>query len=996
MLKKLFLSGSFLLCGFLLQAQDYFPKNDGVITENNNYTVFKNATLHLNPSETVENGMLVVQQGKITAVGKSVSMPDHAVVIDLQGKHIYPSFIETYSDFGIEKPKRKSNGRSPQYQPTREGYYWNDHIRPETNALDDFKYDNKTAEAMLKAGFGTVQTHKADGIARGTGMIIALNEQGTAADRLLNVKSAQFFSFEKSNLSDQSYPTSIMGATALIRQVFVDANWYKEGNEPTRDLSLEALNNNMNMPQIFKGDGVYDDLRIASLSKETDVPFIIVGGGDEYLRMNEVKETGASYILPLNFPDAYDVEDPFQASYVSLSQMLEWNQSPANPAKLQEAGLTFALTANGLKSPDKFMEMLQKAMKYGLTEEQALASLTTIPAQLLRQEGKIGSLKNGAWANFLVTSGPIFDKETVLYENWVQGNKNIIKDADVKDIDGMYTLNISGTSYSMEISKSTEKPSVTIKQGDTKLGSKITYDDGWLNVTFNTSKTKEKQYIRIIAQTDKKPLIGKAILEDGTESQFTATRTSSTTENKNDENDDEDEDEDDKDTEIPTVMPLTYPDVAYGFDSQPKAETILFQNATVWTGEDDEALEDTDVLIKNGKISAIGQNLSASGARVIDATDKYLTAGIIDEHSHIAAFDINESGQNSSAEVRMKDAVDPDDIDIYRDLAGGVTTIQLLHGSANPIGGQSAVMKLKWGSSIDDMVMDDVKFIKFALGENVKQSNWGSFNRFPQTRMGVQQMYTDYFQRAKEYEARKKSGKPYRKDYEMETLVDILNGERFVTSHSYVQSEINMLMKVAEDFGFRINTFTHILEGYKVADKMKEHGVAGSTFSDWWAYKYEVNDAIPYNAAIMWSEGVLTGINSDDAEMSRRLNQEAAKTMKYGGVPEMEAWKFVTLNPAKMLHIDDRVGSIKKGKDADVVLWSTNPMSVSAVAEKTLIEGVVYFDIERDRQLQKEVKQKKNELITMMLAAKNKGLKTQPAKKEEKQRMQCETLETIK
>ncbi|WP_031425569.1 amidohydrolase family protein [Flavimarina sp. Hel_I_48] len=993
MLKKLFLSGSFLFCGFMLQAQDYFPKNDGVSTDNNNYTVFRNATLHLNPSETVENGMLIVQKGKITAAGKSVSIPEHAVVIDATGKHIYPSFIETYSGFGIEKPKSESNGRSPQYEATREGYYWNDHIRSETNAIDDFKYDNKAAEAMLKAGFGTVQTHKEDGIARGTGLLVALNEQGTAADRLLNVGSAQFFSFEKSNLSDQSYPGSIMGATALIRQVFEDANWYKEGNVPTRDLSLEALNANMGIPQIFKGDGLYDDLRIASLAKEIEVPFIIVGGGDEYLRIDELKETGAQYILPINFPEAYDVEDPYQASYVSLSQMLEWNQAPTNPAKLQEAGLTFALTTNGLKSPDKFMEMLQKAMKYGLTEQQALASLTTVPAKLLGQDDKIGSLKKGVWANFLVTSGPIFDKETVLYENWVQGNKNIIKDASTKDIDGSYALTIGDQKYTLELSKSTEKPSVTVKQGDTKLGSKITYSDGWLNVTFTTPDTAEKKYIRLIAQTDQEPLSGKAILADGTETRFTATPTGTTVASSSDTEEDKEEEKEEMDT--PKVMPLTYPDVAYGFETQPKAETLLFQNATVWTGEDEEALENTDVLIKNGKISAIGKGLSAGNARVIDATGKYLTAGIVDEHSHIAAFDINESGQNSSAEVRMKDAVNPDDIDIYRDLAGGVTTIQLLHGSANPIGGQSAVMKLKWGASIDEMVLDDIKFIKFALGENVKQSNWGSFSRFPQTRMGVQQLYMDYFQRAREYEAKKKSGKPYRKDYEMETLVDILNGERFISSHSYIQSEINMLMKVAEDFGFRINTFTHILEGYKVADKMKEHGVAGSTFSDWWAYKYEVNDAIPYNAAIMWSQGVLTGINSDDAEMSRRLNQEAAKTMKYGGVPEMEAWKFVTLNPAKMLHIDDRVGSIKKGKDADVVLWSTNPMSVSAVAEKTLIEGVVYFDIERDKKLKEEVMQKKNELTSMMIAAKNKGLKTQPAKKEEKQRMDCETLETI-
>ncbi|MEE3147971.1 MAG: amidohydrolase, partial [Bacteroidota bacterium] len=583
--------------------------------------------------------------------------------------------------------------------------------------------------------------------------------------------------------------------------------------------------------------------------------------------------------------------------------------------------------------------------------------------------------------------GPIFDEETILYENWVQGAQNIVKDASVIDIDGSYTLTTAGKSYDVTISKSTEKPSVTVKDGKTKLGSKIAYTDGWLNITF-TGDADKKEYTRIIAQaSNSTPWNGKAILPDGSESTFSISKKASTEE--------EEEKEEDKEEITPEVMPLTYPNVAYGYNEQPQAETILFKNATVWTNEEDGILEETDVLVKNGKIDKIGKDLSAGGAKVIDATGKHLTSGIVDEHSHIAAFSINESGQNSSAEVRMRDAVNPDDLDIYRDLAGGVTTIQLLHGSANPIGGQSAVMKLKWGSSIDEMVLENTKFIKFALGENVKQSNWGSYSRFPQTRMGVQQMFTDYFQRAKEYEAKKNSGEPYRTDYEMETLMDVLNEERHITSHSYVQSEINMLMKVADSFDFNVNTFTHILEGYKVADKMAEHGVAGSTFSDWWAYKYEVNDAIPYNAAIMWSQGVLTGINSDDAEMSRRLNQEAAKTMKYGGVPEEEAWKFVTLNPAKMLHIDDRTGSIKVGKDADLVLWSTYPMSVSAVAEKTLVEGAVYFDIDKDKELKEKVEAKKNKLTTMMLSAKNKGLKTQPAKKEEKQRLDCDTLETL-
>lgn len=259
--------------------------------------------------------------------------------------------------------------------------------------------------------------------------------------------------------------------------------------------------------------------------------------------------------------------------------------------------------------------------------------------------------------------------------------------------------------------------------------------------------------------------------------------------------------------------------------------------------------------------------------------------------------------------------------------------------------------------------------------------------------MGVEQVYMDYFSRAKDYDQLQKSGQPFRKDTEMEVLAEILNKERFISCHSYVQSEINMLMKVAEKFNFNINTFTHILEGYKVADKMKDHGVGGSTFSDWWAYKYEVNDAIPYNAAIMHKAGVTVAINSDDAEMSRRLNQEASKTIKYGGVSEEDALKFVTLNPAKLLHLDDRVGSIKEGKDADVVLWSDHPLSIYAKAEKTIIEGVTYFDIERDKALQNALKKERSELINLMLEEKNKGLKTQPIKKTEKELLHCDSLD---
>ena len=370
---------------------------------------------------------------------------------------------------------------------------------------------------------------------------------------------------------------------------------------------------------------------------------------------------------------------------------------------------------------------------------------------------------------------------------------------------------------------------------------------------------------------------------------------------------------------------------------------------------------------------------------------------------------MNESGQSVTAEVSISDVVNSDDINIYRQLAGGVTTSQLLHGSANPIGGQSAIIKLRWGKSPEEMKVDGANgFIKFALGENVKQSNWGDRNtiRFPQTRMGVEQVYYDAFYRAKEYQAewtlynaknkreQKQSTAP-RYDLELEVLSEILDSLRFVTCHSYIQSEINMLMHVADSMGFTINTFTHILEGYKVADKLREHGAAASTFSDWWAYKFEVNDAIPFNGAILHNNGVLTGFNSDDAEMGRRLNQEAAKAVKYGGVSEEEAWKFVTLNPAKMLHLDDRLGSIKEGKDADIVIWSDNPLSVYAKVEQTYIDGIKYFDLEHDADLRKRNQAEKERLIQKMLNEKKAGKPVRKIKEEKQLLYECETIQGL-
>ncbi len=987
-----------ILSHFSLLAQENVPKNDGVKTSHSNYNAFTNTKIYVSPTEIIENGTLLIKDGKVISVGTSISIPENCIVQDLSGKSIYPSFIDIYSTFGIDQPERKDdNSRSPQYDAGREGYYWNDHIRPDQNAIDKFSFDAKKAKKLREVGFGVVNAHIEDGIIRGTGTLIALSDNDTDANRILAEKLVQYSGTSKSKTSRQAYPTSLMGTMALLRQVNLDADWYAKGNIKEKDRALEAFLANKNQVQIIEAGSKINALRLDKLGDEFNTQYVIVGGGDEYEFMNDIKATNAKFIIPVNFPDAYDMEDPFLAKSVELADLREWNQKPSNPKLLADNNITFAFSTYELKEEKEFIPNLLKAIEAGLSKEQALAALTTIPAQIIGKSSVLGSLKTGAYANFLITSGDIFEKDTKIHQNWVIGNKNEISPMNITDIRGDYTFNLGNTNYELDISGEVEKLKSKVKSDSTELGSKISFKDDWLNLTFSTVDTTKQEFIRVVSNvSNMNTLNGKAYFPNGNEMTFFAKKKAKEGDSKEENKKENDSIDDSKTAEAKKFFPVTYPNMAYGFETLPKQETILFKNVTVWTNEKDGILENTDVLIKNGKISKIGQNLNASDAKIVDGKGKHLTAGIIDEHAHIATSSVNEAGHNSTAEVTIEDVINPEDIGIYRNLAGGVTSIQILHGSANPIGGRSAIIKLKWGESANNLLYKNApKFIKFALGENVKQSNWGENNtvRFPQTRMGVEQVYTDYFQRAKEYDVLKKSGKPYRKDIELETLAEIINKERFITCHSYVQSEINMLMKVAEKFNFNINTFTHILEGYKVADKMKEHGVGGSTFSDWWAYKYEVNDAIPFNAAIMHNAGITVAINSDDGEMSRRLNQEAAKSVKYGDISEEDAWKFVTLNPAKLLHIDDRVGSIKVGKDADVVLWSDNPLSIYAKAEKTIIEGITYFDMDRDKQLRNAIKKEKSELTTLMLQAKNKGLKTKPIEKKKKEEFHCDTID---
>ena len=978
---------------FLFAQQTSFPVNGSFDTRPGMFA-FTNATIVANANQTLTNATLLIKGQTIQAIGTGLAVPKGYVVIDLKGKFIYPSLVDAFSSYGLNEAPVQQRGFGGQRQSiflsTKKGAYgWNESIRPETYVKSIFSTDSKKADELRKVGFGSVNVINRDGIARGVSAVVTLNE-GADNSVFLKDQTAANYSFNKGS-SSNDYPTSLMGSIALLRQTYYDAQWYGKQKDEY-NISLDEFAKQQAMPQIFEVDGWQNILRADKIGKEFGKKYIIKSTGDEYQRINEVKATGASLIIPLTFPKAYDVEDPAEARNITLSQMKGWELAPTNPAALEKAGIKFALTSFGLENSRDFWANIRTAIENGLTEKQALQSVTEIPASLLGISDKVGSLEKGKVANFLISSDNLFKNGNIIFENWVQGKRFVVNKMDVSDVRGTYNLNIDGVgALTLKITGTGGGSTAVIERlgvDSVKTTATFTRNGDWVSINFNLKKNPigDIRLSGYITSANPITLKGESALADGATGRFTATYKEAAKETPKKE----------EPKATLAMGPVIYPFSAFGSTELPKQETVLIKNGTVWTNEKDGILQNADVLLENGKIKAVGKNLSASGAKLIDATGKHVTAGIIDEHSHIAgAGGINEGAQSVSAEVRVADIINSEDVNIYRQLAGGVTTSHILHGSANPIGGQSQLIKLRWGKSPEELKFAGADgFIKFALGENVKQSNFGTGARFPVTRMGVEQTFVDEFTRAKEYaKALSVKGNSVRKDLELDAIVEILNNKRFITCHSYVQSEINMLIHVADSLGFKINTFTHILEGYKVADKMKAHGIAGSTFSDWWAYKNEVAEAIPYNGKIMHNVGVTTAFNSDDAEMARHLNQEAGKSVLYGNVPEEDALKFVTLNPARMLHIDDKVGSLKAGKDADLVIWTANPLSIYARAEKTFVDGIAYWDIDKDMQVIKTQQAEKARLIQKMLESKSKGSRTQRPLGDAPRLYNCETLE---
>jgi imidazolonepropionase-like amidohydrolase len=955
---------------------------------------FTNARIVVSPGNVIEKGTLVIRDGTIAAVGAKVEAPADARVWDCTGLTIYPGFIDGYSDVGVPKKPSPAGGQDQDQAPPkppepRGPKHWNEYVLSSQNADDLFMPDAKAAEKLRGMGFTTALVVPQKGIFRGSSAVFDLGE-GTPNDLLVRPHVAQHVTFESSR--GDAYPNSLIGTIALIRQTFLDAQWFRSAMEaaaknpgeprPEYVADLAALEDAVTakQPVVFESTDEMSLLRAARIAKEFSLKILVRGSGYEFRRLDAVKQTGLPVILPVNFPEAPSVQSPEDALNAGLEELRSWDEAPGNPKILHDAGITFALTTATLKDPGNFLANVRKAIERGLPRDAALAALTTVPAKLYGVDHKTGTLGAGKLANFVVTDGDIFGEKTVIHETWVDGKRYQVKPKPDGDPRGTWKATLTGApvnDLTILVKGEASSPQGSVKGPGKEIKATTTsFSNLLLQFSFNGDSVGLDKVIRMSGTIQGNRIVGTGELPDGKMFTWSADRT------------DKFKPEPDTSKAKPpsaSSFGTVYPPGAFGRAKTPDQPAhLIIKDATVWTCGPQGTLEHADVLVSAGKISKVGQHLTApADAVVINGTGMNITPGLIDCHSHTGvAGSVNESGSAITAEVRIGDALDPDDIALYRELAGGLTVAHVLHGSANPIGGQCQPIKLRWGALPEDMKFEGAApTIKFALGENVKQSNWGDkyTTRYPQTREGVEQIIRDEFRAAVDYERTWKdyqAGKtkiPPRRDLRLEAISEVLHGKRIVHCHSYRQDEIEMLMRVAEEFGFHVGTFQHVLEGYKVADQMAAHGAGGSTFSDWWAYKFEVYDAIPYNGALMHDEGVVVSFNSDSDELARRLNTEAAKAVKYGGLSQEEALKFVTINPAKQLHVEKRVGSLEAGKDADFVVWNGNPLSTYSICEQTWIDGRKYFDRDEDRKMNEEVTHERSALIQKILQSNKSG-----------------------
>ena len=906
------------------------------------------AQVVVKPGQLLTNATIIIRDGLIVAVAPDAAIPPDARVWDLKGLTIYAGFIDPYLTLGPKNESAPARRRldltagGPKFfgvnqQETDAGGVTGPGsdvalVTPEHRIAQNFLPDAKAFEKLREIGFTTANVVPDHGILRGTSAFVALGE--TDANRaVIKPDVFQHIAFDTERRREDIYPVSLMGTIAVVRQTFFDAHHYALDqadylkhpagrNRPAYNMGLESL-----APAVEKKMRVILDPqdalmvdRSTRLAQELNLDIYIVSSGQEWRRPDLAKAAAVPFIVPLNFPELPKMPSDDDWDQVSLDELRAWDWAPENPAVLQNQGLEIALTTFGLDDKKDFRKNLRLAIDRGLSESNALAALTTVPAKLCGLDSVLGTIEPGKQANFTIVDGKgYFDAESKIRSVWIDGRYYAIPTAE-------------------------EKEKADAKAGDEK--SKEPAAEKETVAKTGTSETPKTPEAGAPENTNATPAIAPSPAK--TPEQIAADEKSKADKKK--------EAKEKKLAKLKELQKRVARSPLEGRGVLTNAPSILINNATIWTCGDDGMLTNAQLLVSNGKIALVGyfQAKPASNTLVIDGAGLHVTPGIIDCHSHSMILgDVNEGTIPSSAMVRIGDVVNSESENIYEQLAGGVTEAHLLHGSANPIGGQNCLIKLRDGETPEGLKFAGaIGSIKFALGENVKQANWGEkyVTRFPQTRMGVRTFIANRFTAAQEYlkawdDYKRSGGVPPRRDLELEAIGEILQGTRLIHSHSYRQDEILMLIRLMEGFGVKIGTFQHVLEGYKVADEIARHGAGGSSFADWWAYKFEVYDAIPYNGSLMHDRGVLVSFNSDSSDLARRLYLEAAKAVKFGNTPETEALKFITFNPAKQLRVDKQVGSLEPGKDADFVIWSKAPLDSGTVCQQTWIEGKKYFDI---------------------------------------------------
>ncbi|WKW11394.1 amidohydrolase family protein [Pseudogemmatithrix spongiicola] len=928
------------------------------------------------PGQVVQNATIVIRNGLIVSVAANQAAPAGARVWDLKGQTVYPGFIDAHADLGVgEVPEGGDIG------PT----HWNPQVRAWYSTASTFRDDSTRRRSLRSLGFGTALAVPKQGIFRGKASVVNLGEVGSR-ERLLRGDLVQTLGFNRSFQLGGGYPNSAMGVSALMKQTFMDAEWYirawaayeRSGRAILPPETSEALNSLKDavqgrQPVLFQTASEEEYLRAAAIAAEFKLTPWYRGSGDEYRIVDVLRGRTNPLIIPLNFPDAPELGSPEAALNVSLGQLRHWYLAPTNAAQLASANVPFAITTDGLSSLNQFLPNLRVAVARGLAPDKALAALTTTPAGWLGIERTHGTIAAGKVANLVIADGDLFTEESSIVDVWVQGTRYGVTRPPQIDPRGTWSItteDAAGFAATLRIEGPLNRVRGTIEVGNRRpinlATARIITETGRLEATFNGEALGYQGTILLTGSVRGEEFFGWMSLPNGADPAYRGTRTETF----------EGPARGAVASRVPAIdLPWVRPSMEFGRAAPPEQPAaVLVRNATVWTSGPQGRLENADLLVRAGKVVQVGQRLAApAGAVVIDGTGKHVTPGLIDPHTHTGVSAVNESGFAIVPEVQMGDVLTINNIWMYRQLAGGLTMQMVKHGSANPIGGENVFVKNRWGSLPDQLRLENApRTVKFALGENPKRNP----NRYPNTRMGVQEIIRDHFLAARDYKAewdrwnadRTKAGIPPRRDLRMEALVDILEQRLLVSSHGYRADEFLALVRLAEEFGFKVQTLQHGVEAYKIATELKNSGVAAVVWSDWGAFKLESYDATNYNARLLLEAGVVTSLHSDDAEISTRMNWEAGKLLR-SGVEEVQALQTVTINAARAVAIDKRVGSLEPGKDADFVIWNGNPLSQFTRAEQTWVDGRRYFSLEEDARLRAEVDRQRNQLIQAVLAA---------------------------